>query len=311
MGQLRDRMDADLRLRGLSENTRRLYLRCARDFTAYCGRSPAAVGTEEVRAFLRHLVDTRRAPSTCGGYAAALRFLYDTTLDRPAVAARIPRRRVPERLPTILSPAEVERLLAAVHAPKHRAILMTAYGTGLRVSEIVALQTTDIDAERLLIRVRAGKGGRDRDVPLSARLLAVLRAYWQEARPAAISSRGRRPGSRSRAKPSGTCCARWRPAAGSPSASRRTRSATAAPPTCSRPAPICAPSSISSATARSAAPRATPSSRARSSAGCRVRSTASTASGSPRRPWGSPRCRAPRAAPIARRPPIPPSTSPT
>ena len=120
MGELRDRMDADLRLRGLSENTRRLYLRCARDFAAYCGRSPAVVGTEEVRAFLRHLVDSRRAPSTCGVYAAALRFLYDTTLDRPAVAARIPRRRVPERLPVILSVAEVERLLAAVHAPKHR-----------------------------------------------------------------------------------------------------------------------------------------------------------------------------------------------
>ena len=127
MGALRDRTEVDLRLRGLSENTRRLYLRCARDFAAYCGRSPAVVGTEEVRAFLRHLVDTRRAPSTCGVYAAALRFLYDTTLDRPAVAARIPRRRVPERLPTILSTAEVERLLAAAHSPKHRAILMTAY----------------------------------------------------------------------------------------------------------------------------------------------------------------------------------------
>ena len=183
MGELRDRMDADLRLRGLSENTRRLYLRCARDFAAYCGRSPAVVGTEEVRAFLRHLVDTRRAPSTCGVYAAALRFLYDTTLDRPAVAARIPRRRIPERLPTILSTTEVERLLAAVHAPKHRAILMTAYGTGLRVSEIVALRTTDIDRDRQLIRVRAGKGGHDRDVPLSPRLLTVLRAYWHEARP--------------------------------------------------------------------------------------------------------------------------------
>ena len=78
---------------------------------------------------------TRRAPSsTCGVYAAALRFLYDITLDRPPVAARIPRRRVPERLPTILSPAEVQRLLAAVHSPKHRAILMTAYGTGDRKS---------------------------------------------------------------------------------------------------------------------------------------------------------------------------------
>ena len=87
MGQLRDRMDADLQLRGLSENTRRLYLRCARDFAAYCGRSPAVVGTEEVRAFLRHLVDTRRAPSTCGVYAAALRF--STT--RPSIAPPWPR----------------------------------------------------------------------------------------------------------------------------------------------------------------------------------------------------------------------------
>ena len=82
-----------------------------------------------------------------------------------------------------LNPTEVERLLAAVHAPKHRAILMTAYGTGLRVSEIVALRTTDIDRDRQLIRVRAGKGGHDRDVPLSPRLLTVLRAYWHEARP--------------------------------------------------------------------------------------------------------------------------------
>ena len=195
MGQLRDRMDADLQLRGVSENTRRLSLRCARDVAAYCGRSPTVVGTEEVRAFLRHLVDTRRAPSTCGVSAAALRFLYAVTLDRPAVAARIPRRRVPERLPTILSTAEVARLLAAVHSPKHRAILMTAYGTGLRVSEIVALQTTDIDAERLRIRVRAGKGDHDRDVPLSPRLLTVLRASWHEARPVGDSLfQGNTPG---------------------------------------------------------------------------------------------------------------------
>src|SRR5438552_4467661 len=235
MGQLRDRMDADLRLRGLSENTRRLYLRCARDFAAYCGRSPAVVGTEEVRAFLRHLVDTRRAPSTCGVYAAALRFLYDVTLDRPAVAARIPRRRVPERLPTILSTTEVERLLAAVHAPKHRAILMTAYGTGLRVSEIVALRTTDIDGDRLLIRVRAGKGGHDRDVPLSPRLLTVLRAYWHEARPpGAYLFQGTNPGQPISRKAVWHMLRRWPGAAAAPSTSPRTPCATAARPTCSR-----------------------------------------------------------------------------
>ena len=90
---------------------------------------------------------------------------------------------VPSTVSTDLSTAEVERLLAAVHSPKHRAILMTAYGTGLRVSEILALQTTGVDGDRLLLRVRAGKGGHDRDVPLSPRLLTVLRGYWHEARP--------------------------------------------------------------------------------------------------------------------------------
>ena len=196
MGKLRDTMDTDLRLRRRSDNTRIAYLRCVRAFAAYHLRSPAELGEPEVRAFLTHLVEERHVrPSTQGVYAAALRFLYAVTLRRPEMATLIPRPRVVQSLPTILSPDEVERLIAAAWSSKYRAILMTAYGAGLRVSEICTLQRADIDAGRLMLRIRAGKNGHDRDVPLSARLLGVLRAYWREARPrGTYVFQGNRPG---------------------------------------------------------------------------------------------------------------------
>jgi site-specific recombinase XerD len=177
-------MEADLRLRRVSENTRVAYLRCVRGFAAYHGRSPAEMGEPEVRAFLTDLVEVRRArPSTQGVYAAALRFLYRVTLRRPEVSALIPRPRVVQGLPEILSQAEVERLIGVVRSPKHRAILMTSYGAGLRVSEVARLRVSDIDTERMMIRIRAAKGGHDRYVLLGERLLAVLRAYWRQVRP--------------------------------------------------------------------------------------------------------------------------------
>jgi len=181
MGVLRDRMAVDLRLRGLSPVTQRMYLRCAERFVAYHRRSPTALGEAEIRSFLDHLVRaTRVSRSTHGVYVAAIHFLYRVTLDSPAVVQRIPYpRRVIERLPEILSPGEVERLLSTVSRLKHRAMLMVAYGAGLRVSELCALLPTDIDSQRMLIRVRAGKGGKDRYVMLSPRLLATLREYWR------------------------------------------------------------------------------------------------------------------------------------
>ena len=179
MGVLRERMAVDLRLRGLSPVTQRMYLRCAERFGVYHRRSPTGLGESAIRAFLDHLVREQRVSrSTHGVYVAAIHFLYRVTLDRPAVVQRIPYpRRVSERLPEILSPAEVERLLAAVSRLKHRAMLMVAYGAGLRVRELCALVPTDIDRQRMLIRVRAGKGDKDRYVMLSTRLLATLRAY--------------------------------------------------------------------------------------------------------------------------------------
>ena len=185
MGELRDRMETDLRLRGLSANTQRIYLRGVRDFAGYHRRSPAELGEPEIRAFLTHLLTARRvAPSTQGVYAAALRFLYRVTRRRPEVAGDIPRPRVPHRLPESLSAAEITRLLRVLRQVKHRTIVMTAYGAGLRISEVCALPRGDIDADRMVRHVRAGKGGHARIVPLSPRLLAMLRTHWRTTRPA-------------------------------------------------------------------------------------------------------------------------------
>src|SRR5947209_14268381 len=116
-------------------------------------------------------------------YVAALRFLYGVTLGRPEVAARLPWPRVPSKLPDILAGGEVERLLEALDSLKYRAIVMTAYGAGLRISEVCTLCSRDIDSGRGLIHVRDGKRGRDRFVMLSPRLLRCLREYWRAVRP--------------------------------------------------------------------------------------------------------------------------------
>jgi site-specific recombinase XerD len=173
-------MAIDLRLRGLSPATQRMYLGCLERFVAHHRRSPQALGEAEIRSFLDHLVRKKQVTrSTQRVYVAAIHFLYRVTLDRPIVVRRIPfPRDTRERLPEILSAAEVERLLGSVRRPKHRAMLMTLYGAGLRASEVCALVPGDIDSQRMLIRVREGKGGKDRYVMLSPRLLATLRAYW-------------------------------------------------------------------------------------------------------------------------------------
>ncbi len=185
MGVLRDQMATELRLRGMSPVTQRMYLACVRRFAAYHHRSPGALGERDVRAFLDHLLrDRRMRPATLRVYGAALRFLYDATLGRPEVMRRVPYpRRAPEHVPDILSPAEVAQLLGAVRSLKHRAMVMTAYGAGLRVSELCALTAADIDSARMLVRVRDGKGAKDRYVMLSPCLLATLRAYWRQRPP--------------------------------------------------------------------------------------------------------------------------------
>lgn len=184
MGQIAQKMKDDLELRGFAQTTQREYLQRARNFVAHYGRSPTELGESEIRAFLLHLVNEKHAgPATHHLYVAALKFLYATTLERPEEVARIPWPKRPQKLPDVLTGAEVERLLQSIRSLKHRAILMTAYGAGLRISEACSLQTADIDSKRMLIHVREGKRSKDRYVMLGERVLDILRTYWKTVRP--------------------------------------------------------------------------------------------------------------------------------
>ncbi len=185
MGQLRDRMDADLRLAGYSPATRKIYLLYARLFVKHLKRSPETMGEREVRAYLLHLIEERKASrETLRQVRAALTFLYSVTLRRPVEVAYLPVMRRQHRLPTVLSGTEVNALLEATTSPKYRALLMTLYASGLRITEACKLRPEDIDSKRMVIHVRNGKGDRDRYTVLSARLLDYLREYWRTLRPA-------------------------------------------------------------------------------------------------------------------------------
>lgn len=184
MGKFHDKMLADLVLRGRSINTQRSYLFRAREFVAHFRRPPTELGTDHVREFLLHIVNVRKlGPSSHGVYVSALKFLFEVTLERPEVVASIPAPRRPRVLPDILSHEEVARFFEHVHSMRQRALLMTAYGAGLRVSEACNLRVEDIDSSRMVIHVRGGKGAKDRFVMLSPRLLETLRLYWKTRRP--------------------------------------------------------------------------------------------------------------------------------
>jgi integrase/recombinase XerD len=184
MGELRDKMKADLKLRRYRAGTIDSYLGCARKFVAFHRRPPADMGQAEIRQYLLHLVDEKRiGPAGHKMHVAAIKFLYGVTLGRPEAAVGVPWPKVPVKLPDILDGSEVERLLEAVESIQHRAIVMTAYAAGLRISEACTLRVTDIDSKRGVIHVRDGKRGRDRFVMLSPRLLGCLREYWRAVRP--------------------------------------------------------------------------------------------------------------------------------
>jgi integrase/recombinase XerD len=184
MGALRKQMDGDLVVRGMSVRTRESYLGAVARLAKHYGRSPDAISEQEVQDYLLHLIEDRQlAWSSCNIVAQGLRFFYGVTLKRPEVQFRIPRARQPQKLPQILAREEVVALLENTANPKHRAILMTAYGAGLRLNEICNLKLTDIDSARMTIRVEQGKGAKDRYTLLSPRLLAELRRYWSLYRP--------------------------------------------------------------------------------------------------------------------------------
>jgi len=183
MGEIRDRMIADLTIGGYSDRTREVYVFYAKQYVQHFGRSPTEMGADEVRAFLLHLVTERkRSRSTLRIARAAVKFLYAVTLHRPVEVDWIPVPRYEKRLPEVLSGTEVAALLEAVRKLTYRTLLETMYAGGLRIAEACALRVQDVDAKRGVLRVR-GKGKRERVTILSPRLLEHLREYWSEARP--------------------------------------------------------------------------------------------------------------------------------
>jgi integrase/recombinase XerD len=184
MGAIRDRMLAELELRGMSAATKKSYLTCCRVFVAYFMKSPEQLAAADIKEFLLHLMRQRKAgPSSVGVYVAAIRFLYRAVLRRPDAVDDLPRPRVPKKLPEVPSRDEVVAMLEAVRSLKYRTILIAAYGAGLRISEARQLRVGDIDSKRMLLHIRGAKQGKDRFVLLSPRLLAALRGYWAEAKP--------------------------------------------------------------------------------------------------------------------------------
>jgi len=185
MTPLRTRMLGDLRIRNRKPSTQERYVKCVAAFARYFGKSPAELGPEEIRTYLLYLRDEKKASfSVFNITVSALRFLYKFTLDKPWAIERIPYAKCDRKLPVVLSPQEVIRLFEATTNAKHRALLMTAYSAGLRRSEVTSIAIGDIDSDRMVLNVRLGKGGKDRTVPLSPKLLRMLRAYWREYRPA-------------------------------------------------------------------------------------------------------------------------------
>ncbi len=184
MTPLRQQMQDDMQLRGLAQRTQKAYLAAVEQLARYYHQSPAQLSQQQIDAYLLYLIEQRKlAWNSTNQAACALRFLYHITLHQPATRCCIPLRRAAPKLPDILSPAEVHRILDACRCIRHRALLTTAYAAGLRVSETCALKLDDIDSQRMMLRVQGGKGGRDRYSLLSPQLLDTLRQYWRAERP--------------------------------------------------------------------------------------------------------------------------------
>jgi integrase/recombinase XerD len=184
MNALRQRMLEDMQIRNFAVGTQYAYVHAVAAFSRHFGRSPDQLGPEEIRTYQAYLVREKKTSyGPLNTAVSALRFFYRTTLGKEWRIDLIPYAHREKKLPVVLSPTEVMEFFRAIASLKHRAILMTAYAAGLRVSEVAHLLVTDIDSQRMLIRIRQSKGHKDRYVMLSPRLLELLRAYWKAARP--------------------------------------------------------------------------------------------------------------------------------
>ena len=186
---LRQRLIDDMILRRFSGATQRNYIRDVRRFATFLGRRPDTATADDLRRFQVEQREAGVPVPTMNSIVSALRFLFTQTLDRPDLARRLVRLAHPRTLPVVLSRDEVARLLDATTCLKHQAALSVAYGAGLRVAEVSALKVSDIDSERMLIRVERGKGGRYRNALLSPDLLVLLRQWWRAGRQQGVMHR--------------------------------------------------------------------------------------------------------------------------
>ena len=184
MTQLRQMMLDELQRRNYAQSTVEAYVSALREFAKYFKRPPDQLGPEHIRQFQLYLLRERKlATNTVKQRMAAVQFFFASTLKRPYLRNDFPYPKSPQRLPAVLSQEEVTRLIDSASNLSHRAILMILYSTGIRRSELVRLKVGDIDSERMVIHIQQGKGSKDRDVPLSPKLLETLREYWRWAKP--------------------------------------------------------------------------------------------------------------------------------
>lgn len=193
MTELRRKMIEELQLRNYSPHTQRAYVRCVADFAKHFKAAPDRLGPEQIREYQLFLVRRKKFSwAPFNQTVCALRFFYHDVLHRKWMIEHIPYPRHEQKLPVVLSPAEVVTLFQNTPNLKHRAVLMTIYAAGLRVSELIHLRVTDIDRQRQVICVRQGKGHKDRQVMLSPKLLELLEIYWKKYRPMTWLFPGRR-----------------------------------------------------------------------------------------------------------------------
>ena len=195
--QLRKMMLEELQRRNYSQTTVNTYLKVVEDFARHFHRPPDELGKEQIRAYQVHLFQERKlGVRTVGLHTAALRFFFCKTLKRMYPVEEVPYPRAPRRLPIILTREEAIRLIESASNLFHRAMLITMYSTGMRRAELCRLKVEDIDSTRMLIHIRQGKGGKDRDVPLSPKVLETLREYWRWMKPKTYMFPGTINGSR-------------------------------------------------------------------------------------------------------------------
>ena len=184
MTHLRKMMLEELQRRNYAQSTAEAYVRALKEFAAYYHRPPDQLGPKEIRRFQLHLLrDRKLSVPSVKQRIAALRFFFNRTLKRGYPSTEFSYPKAPQRLPVILSQDEVKAMINAATSLLHRTLLMTLYSTGMRRAEITRLKVNDIDSQRMVIHIKQGKGSKDRDVPLSPKLLETLREYWRWKKP--------------------------------------------------------------------------------------------------------------------------------